>query len=315
MTHQPQNGPWPPAASGDPAAWAPPPGAHPGVPPGAGVPPPARLGPPPSVPSGPARIDPPPPRFRPRPGVERPRLPPRREAGEDPEEARSGRRPVFAWLLAGAAAVGAVALVVALVATLMRPADDLLAAPGDTAPLAAPPSADPESSFATSSPQQPAPGSEIPIGMDAQLPGFTIVTPPPGDWRPVDRDRDLGFAIKAPDGQSYLSIQQWKLEPSHYRDHDLTRAEVENAPHFFGTEPQRVGEPSPYWLSGSGYRLELLSQRLSWGWAGGEALFVSRYMPNTGTRVMIIAVAPSGDLDDPTSPISQKLGQISFTVP
>ncbi|MDO5053094.1 MAG: hypothetical protein Q4E05_09430, partial [Pseudoclavibacter sp.] len=201
------------------------------------------------------------------------------------------------------------------VASLVRPADELLVAPGDTGPVAAAPSADPESSFATSSPQQPAPGSEIPIGMDAQLPGFTVVTPAPGDWKPVERDRQLGFAIKAPDGESYLSIQQWKLEPSHYRDQDLTMAEIANAHHFFSSEPQPVGGPSPYWISGSGYRLELVSQRLSWGWAGGEALVVSRYMPNTGTRVMITAVAPSGHLDDPASPISQKLAQISFTVP
>ncbi|KAB1656705.1 hypothetical protein F8O01_09970 [Pseudoclavibacter chungangensis] len=264
-----------------------PPGGGPGVPP-------PRYGTPGSAPSGPS--------------------PKRRDPGQDPSERRRSR-PWLVWALTGTVLVVVLALVVGV----------LVSSGGSDAPVAevAPtstagdPSIPPTSTLATADPTVPSPGAVVPISVDVSFPeGMTIVRPVAGDWMQSTQDRQPeAVVLEDTKSDAYLSVLALPQLPSTYRDEDLTRASLNGADAMF-TGGKLSGEPMPFNISGSGYTLEFLAQRVTFEHSSNQqALVISRIMPSAGIRIQIIVIARTSDLNDPESRIMQKLREVSFSVP
>lgn len=179
------------------------------------------------------------------------------------------------------------------------------------------PSIAPTSTLSTSSPTVPSPGATVPISVDVSFPeGMTIVRPAPGDWMQSTQDRQPeAVVLEDTKSDAYISVLALPQLESSYRDEDLTRASLNGADAMF-TSGRMSGEPMPFNISGSGYTLEFLAQRITFDHSPSqEALVISRIMPNAGLRIQIIVIADSVDLNNSNSRVMQKLRQVGFTVP
>lgn len=242
--------------------------------------------------------------------------PRRRELGVDPAVERGSRRRVWPWLLGAAGTLAVIGLVVGLlVASFTAPAASPVGVASD-GPVAQPP-ADPNSTLPTSSPVAPAAGATIPITSDVSFPGgITFVMPQPGTWTPSTSERQPdAVTLRDPDTGSYLQFIQTTQPAGHYRDEDLTRSILNRAASNFTGSPQNVGEPTGYYVSGAGYRLELLAQRIEWSSGSTVALLITRVMPNANANMQIFVIADASLIDNPSSSLWQKLGELTFTVP
>lgn len=269
--------------------------------------------PPPQQPQGPYGV--PPGRFAPTPPPSP--EPRRRELGEDPSLARSRRRPWLPWVIIGVGAVALIALVVAILVPAFSTSGGTIAPDAGSTGPAAPPSANPSSTLATATPVAPPAGATIPITMDVSFPdGITFVMPGAGDWRQSTNDRQPdALQLEDPQSGAYLQVLETTQPASTYRDEDLTRSFLNRAPGSFTGNAQNAGAPTSYFVSGSGYRLELLSQRVEWAGDSQAALVISRMMPGANSSIQIYVIAEKTDLDNPNSRLWQKLGELAFTVP
>lgn len=269
--------------------------------------------PPPQQPQGPYGV--PPGRFTPAPAPSP--EPRRRELGEDPAVARNRRRAWLPWAIVGVGAVALIALVVAVLVPAFSTAGGTIAPIASGSGVAAPPSANPSSTLPTSTPVAPAPGATIPITTDVSFPdGITFVMPKPGDWSSSTNDRQPD-AVQLEDLKSgaYLQFLETTQPASSYRDQDLTTSVLNRAASSFTGSAHNVGEPFPYYVSGAGYRLELLVQRVEWSGDTDAALMFSRIMPGANSNIEIYVIADKAEIDNPNSRLWQKIGELTFTVP
>ena len=264
--------------------------------------------PPSNVPAGA-----PPPRYAPQ--QQAAAQPKRRELGEDPELQKQRKRPVGLLVGIGVSGVAILALIVGLFMAFNSPTDPTIPV-GGADPNAATSTPVPTSTLMPAAPQDAAPGY-IPITTDVVFPnGITVVNPPLGGWEQDVSERQPNlYILSDPQSGAYFSVAQENLHKSEYRDEDMTRSELNSASLQFTAKPEPIGDPVPLVIKGQGgYELELLAQRLRWS-DGSEGMMATRYMPSTGTKITILANAWGGELDDPTSRISQKVAEIAFTTP
>lgn len=268
--------------------------------------------PPPQPQQGPFGV--PPGRFTPQqPNEPAPR---RRELGEDPALARQRRKPWLPWLLVGIGALAVIALVASFIVASFSSTDPV-AAPNTNSPIAAPPTGNPSSTLPSATPVQPPAGSTIPITMDVSFPdGLTFVMPSPGDWSSSTSERQPD-AVRLDDPQSgaYLEFLETTQQPSTYRDQDLTESFLNRAHQNFTGNAQLAGAPSSIYVSGAGYQLELLAQRVEWPGDSTGALVISRMMPGAASNIQIFVIAENSDLDNTNSRVWQKLKELTFTIP
>lgn len=248
--------------------------------------------------------------------------PRRRELGEDPALARAKRRRWVPWALISVGAIAVLALVATLIVSSFSAPN-----PIDVVPTGGPvadgvPSQDPSSTLATSSPQEPAPGSTIPITMDVSFPsGLTFVIPgADGGWVASTSERQPdAVTLEHSASDAYLQILETTPAPSTYRDEDLTLAFLNTAQGSFTSNPTPVGPPESMYISGAGYSLEVLAQRLEWtdSWTGDSsvAYVVSRIMPGAESSLQAYIIAPKSEIDNPNSAVWKKFAELTFTVP
>ncbi|WP_394255529.1 hypothetical protein [Pseudoclavibacter helvolus] len=255
----------------------------------------------------------PPPRFAPQ--QQAAAQPKRRDLGEDPELQKQRKRPIGLLVGIGVSGLAILALVVGLFMAFNSPNDPTIPVGGaDPQGATSPPV--PTSTLMPAAPQDAVPGY-IPITTDVVFPnGLTVVNPPLGGWEQDISERQPNlYILSDPQSGAYFSVEQENLHKNEYRDEDMTRSELNSASLQFTAKPEPVGDPVPLVIKGQGgYELELLVQRLRWS-DGSEGMMATRYMPSTGTKITILANAWGGELDDPTSRISQKVAEISFTTP
>lgn len=257
---------------------------------------------------------PPPPRFRPQP--EEPKAASTRrefELGEDPTITAERKRPWLAWVLAGVAGVAAIALVVGLIANLGGTSGDP-AAPSITAQ--AEQTAAATSTRPPSNPVVAQPGL-IPITQDVKfVPGIQWTGPSAGTWRQqTGSTRDPNYIeIEETGTGNLIAFTYSGMDSAAYTDEDLTRSQLQSANQGFVSTPDVSGEPFSYVVHGqNGYDLELLAQKMSWGY-GSDAWVITRLMPQSDSKVEITVVGSESAFTNPNSSLSRKLAEITFTV-
>lgn len=256
----------------------------------------------------PSRYTPPPPQHH---------EPRRRELGTDPTLEGPPRKTWLPWLLGGIGAAVVIGLVITFIVVSFSAPNVTQADPTTQPDPVTEPSANPDSSFGTAQPQEPAQGARIPITTDVSFPdGMTFVPPNPGDWFSSTSERQPDAVImEDPKTGSYIQVLETAQQPSTYRDEDLTRSFLNTAEQGFTGNPSNVGDPTSWYVSGAGYELELLVQRVEWDYDDTVAFVASRFMPNTGSTIQIYVIAEAQYVDDPNSPLWNKLNELSFTVP
>lgn len=241
-------------------------------------------------------------------------LPKRRDPGEDPSAMRRDR-PWIVWGLLGLVGVVVLALVIGMAVRAGDPQSGL--ADVTPQPPATVPTANPSSTLQTASPVVPQPGAVIPITSDISFPdGMTMVLPSVGDWEQSVQERQPeDFIIEDTKSSAYLAVLALPQLASTYRDEDLTRADLNSSAAMFSSG-KLSGEPYPFNISGSGYTVEFLAQRIAFdSYSSEEAIVISRVMPGANLRVQIVLYASATEINDPNSRLHQKLKELTFTVP
>ena len=247
--------------------------------------------------------------------------PRRRDPGDDPEERRAARRPVAVWVLVAVASVVVVGLVAAAIVFANRPSIPGAPEAGETdAPGASPSAASPggTSAFATAQPVPVQAGDLVPIGADAAFPGELVFSHPaaPEGWvEAPDEIRTEAYTLNrglgASQSDAQFSVWPTRIQPSAYRDEDVTRAQLNTACSDYGDPTVEQSEATTVELRGDdGTRLEALSVICDFG-TGERYQIIERLMPQSRMRIHIhlLAASLSGEAE-----LQALLGEVGFRV-